>query len=155
MAKKVEQWVKQAAELMQPEKIHWCDGSKEEAEMLIERGINEEKLGGKPVFCRISQKEFPNSFLHRSHPKDVARTEKSTVICHSKKELTGPNNNWMDPDEAKKMLTELSAGCMKGRTMYVMPYMMGLPDSPYAKACVQVTDSVYVAVSMGIMARMS
>jgi phosphoenolpyruvate carboxykinase (GTP) len=155
MATSVEKWVKKQAELAQPEEIYWCNGSVEEAHDLIERGLKKEKINGKPVFEEISQKTFPQSYLHRSHPTDVARTEQQTFICHPKKDVIGPNNNWMHPDEAKKKLTALSKGCMRGKTMYVLPYMMGHPDSPYAKACVQLTDVSYVAVSMRIMTRMS
>jgi len=148
------QWVEEQARLTQPDKIHWCDGSETEARHLIEIGIKEERIQGRPVFHELDQKLWPNSFYHQSDPTDVARTESLTFICHPDKETVGPNNNWMDPDSAKKMLTPLTKGCMKGRTMYVLPYMMGRPGSPYAKACVQLTDSVYVAVSMRIMTYM-
>jgi phosphoenolpyruvate carboxykinase (GTP) len=155
MSKNIEKWVNEVASLLKPDKIYWCNGSEEEAKMLIERGINEEKLAGKPVFSKLNDKRFPNSYLHNSDTQDVARTEHLTFVCHRDKETTGPNNNWMDPNEAKKKMTELSTGAMKGRTMYVLPYMMGDINSPYAKPCIQVTDSVYVAVSMRIMARVS
>ena len=92
--------------------------------------------------------------IPREHSSDVARTEHLTFICHPDKETVGPNNNWMSPQKAKEMLMKLSDGCMRGRTMYVLPYMMGHPSSPYAKACIQLTDSSYVAVSMRIMTRM-
>jgi len=98
---------------------------------------------------------YPNSFYHRSHPTDVARTEHLTFVCHPDKDTAGPNNNWMAPEEAKAKMTKLSDGCMKGRTMYVLPYMMGHPESPYSKACIQLTDTAYVAVSMRIMTRMT
>jgi len=149
----VQKWVKAQADLAKPDKIYWCDGTDEEAKRLVEIGIKEEKLNGHPVFTQLNQKTWPNAYYHMSDPSDVARTEHLTFVCHSSKELAGPNNNWMDPKEAKAHMTQLSDGCMKGRTMYVLPYMMGHPDSPYAKACVQVTDSVYVAVSMRIMTR--
>lgn len=153
MATHVEKWVEEVAKLTQPDKIYWCDGSEEEAHRLIEIGIKEERLGGRQVFYELNPKTYPNCYLHRSHPTDVARTEHLTFVCHKDKEAAGPNNNWMAPEEAKERLTKLSSGCMRGRTMYVIPYMMGHPDSPYAKACIQLTDSCYVAVNMRIMAR--
>jgi phosphoenolpyruvate carboxykinase (GTP) len=154
MATPLERWVDEQARLAKPDRIHWCDGSEEEARALIEVGIREEKLNGQPIFRELNQLTWPNAFFHRSHPTDVARTEHLTFICHPDKVTVGPNNNWMDPAEAKKLMTGLSEGCMKGRTMYVLPYMMGHPDSPYAKACIQLTDSAYVAISMRIMTRM-
>ncbi|MCS7187771.1 MAG: phosphoenolpyruvate carboxykinase (GTP) [Armatimonadetes bacterium] len=154
MGTPLEEWVEEQARLTQPERIYWCDGSEEEAHRLIEIGLKEEKLCGRPVFHELNQKLWPNSYLHRSHPTDVARTEHLTFVCHPDRETAGPTNNWMDPKEAKELLTNLTKGCMKGRTMYVLPYMMGHPNSPYARACVQLTDSVYVAVSMRIMTRM-
>lgn len=153
MATAVEEWVEEQARLAQPARIHWCDGTEGEALRLLEIGMNEERLNG-PVFLELNQKKWPKAYLHRSHPTDVARTEHLTYVCHPSREMSGPNNNWMDPGEAKKLLTRLSTGCMKGRTMYVLPYMMGHPDSPYAKACIQITDSTYVAVSMRIMTRL-
>jgi phosphoenolpyruvate carboxykinase (GTP) len=154
MTTNVEKWVEEQARLAMPSKVYWCDGSLEEAHRLIEIGLKDEKIGEHNIFHKLSQKTYPGSYLHRSHPTDVARTEHQTVVCHPDKETVGPNNNWMDPKDAKDRLTKLSGGCMKGRTMYVLPYMMGHPDSPYAKACVQITDSSYVAVSMRIMTRL-
>ncbi|OGF50396.1 MAG: phosphoenolpyruvate carboxykinase [Candidatus Firestonebacteria bacterium RIFOXYA2_FULL_40_8] len=154
MATPLEKWIEEIAELTKPEKIHWCDGSEKEARELVKIGIEKEKLNGNPIFSELNKTTYPDSYLHRSHPNDVARTENLTFVCHPNKEMAGPNNNWMDPKEAKAKMLGLYAGCMKGKTMYVMPYMMGHPDSPYAKACVQVTDSVYVAVSMRIMTRL-
>ncbi len=155
MATPLEKWVDEQAKLTKPDKIHWCDGSEAEARRLIEIGMKEEKIGGNNIFRELNQKNWPNAYLHRSHPSDVARTEQLTFVCHPDKDIAGPNNNWMHPDEAKKLLRKLSDGCMRGRTMYVLPYMMGHPDSPYAKACIQLTDVSYVAVSMRIMTRMS
>lgn len=154
MATQVEKWVEEQAQLMKPKKIYWCDGSQEEARRLIEIGMKQEKINGQPIFQELNQKKWPNAYFHRSHPTDVARTEQLTFVCHKDKETAGPNNNWMAPEEAKEKMRQLSDGCMKDRTMYVLPYMMGHPDSPYAKACVQVTDVSYVAVSMRIMTRM-
>ncbi|MDD4909555.1 MAG: phosphoenolpyruvate carboxykinase (GTP) [Candidatus Omnitrophica bacterium] len=155
MATPLQKWVEEQARLTKPDKIYWCDGSEEEARRLIEIGIKEEKVGGHPVFRELDQKKWPNAYLHYSHPTDVARTEHLTFVCHPGKEIAGPNNNWMDPKEAKRILSGLSDGCMRGKTMYVLPYMMGHPESPYAKACVQLTDLSYVAASMRIMTRMS
>ncbi len=148
------QWVESQAKLTCPENIQWCDGSESEARRLVEIGRRKEKINGDPVFTELNPALWPNSFYHRSDPTDVARTEGLTFICHPDKETVGPNNNWMDSAEAKKILTPLTAGCMKGRSMFVLPYMMGHPDSPYSKACVQLTDSAYVAVSMRIMTHM-
>jgi phosphoenolpyruvate carboxykinase (GTP) len=119
----------------------------------VDVGIKEEKIAGHPTFRPLDTSIFPNSYLHWSHPTDVARTEHLTYVCLPKKEDAGPNNNWMEPSEALSMLRPLYDGCMAGRTLYVIPYMMGHPESPYARACVQITDSVYVAVSMYIMTR--
>jgi len=151
----LQQWVEEQAKLTQPDRIYWCDGSDGEARKIIEIGIKDEKIAGNPVFRRLNQETYPNAYFHRSHPTDVARTEHLTFVCHPDKETAGPNNNWMHPDEAKVKMRKLSEGCMRGRTMYVMPYMMGHPQSPYAKACIQLTDVSYVAVSMRIMTRMT
>jgi phosphoenolpyruvate carboxykinase (GTP) len=150
----LEKWVQQQAKLTKPNDIYWCDGSELEAHRLIEIGMKKEKIEQHNVFHELSHKNWPNSYLHRSHPTDVARTEQLTFVCQADKETSGPNNNWMDTKQAKEKLTKLTDGCMRGRTMYVLPYMMGHPDSPYAKACVQLTDVSYVAVSMRIMTRM-
>lgn len=155
MATPLERWVEEQAKLTKPDKIYWCDGSEEEARRLVEIGRKEEKLGSNPIFHELNQSSYKNCYLHRSHPTDVARTEHLTFVCHSDKETAGPNNNWMDPDEAKEKMRKLSDGCMRGRTMYVLPYTMGHPKSPYSKACIQLTDTSYVAVSMRIMTRMS
>ncbi|MGQ9632074.1 MAG: phosphoenolpyruvate carboxykinase (GTP) [bacterium] len=154
MSTPLERWVEEQARLCKPDRIYWCDGSEEEARRIVEIGMREEKINGNPVFHELNQRTWPNAYLHRSHPTDVARTERLTYVCHPDRETAGPNNNWMEPSEAKEMLAKLSDGCMRGRTMYVLPYMMGHPDSPYAKACAQLTDVSYVAISMRIMTRM-
>lgn len=141
--------------MTKPDKIHWCDGSEEEARRLVEVGIKQEKIDGNPVFHELNQETWPHAYFHRSHPTDVARTEHLTYVCHPDKDTAGPNNNWMEPDAAKALMTRLSDGCMRGRTLYVLPYTMGHPDSPHAKDCVQLTDSCYVAVNTRIMTRMS
>jgi len=155
VATPLEKWVEQQATLTKPDRIHWCDGSEQDAHQLIEIGMKKEKIEQHNVFYQLNHRNWPNSYLHRSHPTDVARTEKLTFVCQADKETSGPNNYWMEPKQAKEKLTKLTDGCMRGKTMYVLPYMMGHPDSPYAKACVQLTDVSYVAVSMRIMTRMS
>ena len=154
MATPLEKWVDEQARLTKPDKIYWCDGSEAEAHKIIEIGMREEKISGQSVFTELNQKSWPKAYLHRSHPTDVARTEHLTFVCYPDRETAGPNNNWMDPEEAKAKMRKLSDGCMKGKTMYVLPYMMGHPESPYAKACIQLTDISYVAISMRIMTRM-
>lgn len=149
----IENWVSEIAALTQPKNIFWCDGSDKEAHKLIEIGLHEERINGRSVFHELNQEKWPNSYLHLSDPNDVARTEALTFICHSNKNTTGQNNNWMDPEEAREKMTELSRGCMKGKTMYVIPFVMGRIDSPLAKFCVEITDSSYVALSMRIMTR--
>jgi phosphoenolpyruvate carboxykinase (GTP) len=153
MATSVERWVEEQAGFMKPEKIYWVEGTREEMERLLEVGMTEEKIAGHPTFTKMNHDIFPHSFYHQSHPSDVARTEHLTYVCLPKEEDVGPLNNWMEPHEAKEKLNTLFDGCMKGRTMYVIPFSMGHPDSPYAKHCIQVTDSVYVVVNMWIMAR--
>ncbi|GIW45863.1 MAG: phosphoenolpyruvate carboxykinase [GTP] [Candidatus Binatia bacterium] len=148
MATPLEQWVEQVASQTQPKNIVWCDGSEEEYERLIREMLDDGTL------IELNQDRFPGCYLHRSHPSDVARTEHLTFICTPKKEDAGPNNNWMDPKEAKAKVGALFKGAMRGRTMYVLPYLMGPPTSPYARVGVEVTDSPYVAVSMRIMTRM-
>ena len=108
MSTPLEKWVNEVARLTKPDKIYWCDGSEEEARRLIEIGIKEEKIAGHPVFQELNHKTFPNSYYHRSHPTDVARTEHLTFVCHPDKDTAGPNNNWMAPDEAKAKMRELS-----------------------------------------------
>jgi len=152
MSTAVERWIEEQERLAKPAKVYWMDGSEGEAWRLLEIGMNEEQLNG-PVFRELNHRTWPTAYLHRSHPTDVARVEHLTFICTPDREDAGPNNNWMEPGKAKKILSKLSDGCMAGRTMYVIPYMMGHPDSPYAKACVMITDSTYVAISMRIMTR--
>lgn len=154
MATPIEKWVEEQVRLTRPDRVWWCDGSDEEMHRIVEIGLKEESIGGHKIFSELNHKTFSNAYLHRSHSTDVARTEHLTYVCHPDRETAGPNNNWMEPAEAKESMRRISEGCMEGRTMYVLPYMMGHPASPYAKACVQITDVSYVAVSMYIMTRM-
>jgi phosphoenolpyruvate carboxykinase (GTP) len=144
----LEQWVDEVARHTRPEKVHWCDGSDAEYERLVR-----EMLAARTLF-ELNQREYPGCYLHRSDPNDVARTEHLTFVCSREKVDAGPNNNWMAPAEAKEKVGKLFAGAMKGRTMYVVPYVMGPADSPYSQVGVEITDSAYVAVSMRIMTRM-
>lgn len=153
MSTAVERWVEEQARLTKPDKIYWVEGKEEEIKGLVEEGIKRERTGPHNTFLELNHSIFPNSFLHRSHPTDVARTEHLTFVCTEKKDDAGPNNNWMEPVEAKRLVSGLFDGCMKGRTLYVIPYMMGHPESRYAKPCIQITDSIYVVVSMYIMTR--
>lgn len=154
MANPLERWVEEQARMFKPARIHWCDGSEDEARRIVRAGMEDEKIEGQPVFFSVNHRTYPNAYLHRSHPTDVARTEHLTYICLPEKETAGPNNNWMKPDDAKARLRQISEGAMAGKTMYVLPYLMGHPESPLTKACIQLTDISYVAVSMRIMTRL-
>jgi phosphoenolpyruvate carboxykinase (GTP) len=140
-------WVKKMAALCQPDHIHWVDGSKAENDALCAQMVR----GG--TFIRLNQKKWPGCYLARSDVSDVARVEDRTFICSQSKEAAGPTNNWVNPYEMKKTLRGLFAGCMKGRTMYVLAYSMGPIGSPMSQIGVQLTDSPYVVVNMRIMAR--
>ncbi len=144
----LQNWINEVASLTKPDRIHICDGSQAEFETL-----KKESLAQK-VFYELDEKKWPGCLYHRSHPKDVARTEQRTFICTREKKDAGITNNWMAPQDAKAMVLPLYKECMKGRTMYVLPYLMGPAGSPYCKIGVEVTDSIYVAISMRIMTRM-
>ncbi|HET6203132.1 MAG TPA: phosphoenolpyruvate carboxykinase (GTP) [Planctomycetota bacterium] len=141
-------WVDEMASHARPDRIVWCDGSGEENRRLVEGMLGEKTLH------RLNEAKFPNCYLHRSHPSDVARTEHLTFICSDGKEEAGPNNNWMSPAEARERVWPLFGGAMKGRTMYVVPYVMGPLGSPHSKVGIEITDSPYVVASMRIMTRM-
>jgi phosphoenolpyruvate carboxykinase (GTP) len=146
--KRVSSWVDEMARMCKPDRIHWCDGSDAERERLTQVAIDE------GVLSRLDPQRRPNSYYSRSNPNDVARTEELTFVCTPTREEAGPTNNWMAPAEMYSKLEGLFDGAMRGRTMYVVPYIMGQEDSPFAKVGVELTDSVYVALNVRIMARM-
>ena len=139
-------WVRDTAELTQPDRIEWCDGSEHEWDRLTGQLVNA------GTFTRLDRK--PNSFWVTSVPSDVARVEERTFICSRSEQDCGPTNNWMHPDEMKAIMTERFRGCMRGRTMYVVPFCMGPLNDPNPKLGVEITDSAYVVCSMRIMTRM-
>ena len=140
-------WVEKMAELTTPAATHWVDGSKQEYDFLCQQLVD----GG--TFTRLNENLWPGCFYARSDPKDVARVEERTYICSLSKDAAGPTNNWEDPFVMRKKLKGMFRGCMRGRTMYVLPFSMGPVGSPMSRIGVQLTDSPYVVVNMRIMAR--
>ena len=146
--KELQSWVEDVSKMTKPENIYWCNGSKEEYEEFIQKMLETGDL------MQLNEETFPNCYLHRSDPSDVARVEHLTFICTEDSEDAGPNNNWMDPKEAHEKLDDLFENCMEGRTMYVIPYCMGPIGSELSRCGVEITDSPYVVANMYLMTRM-
>jgi phosphoenolpyruvate carboxykinase (GTP) len=142
------EWVKQMESLCQPSKVFWCDGSDAEKNTLTNEAVDA------GILIRLNQEKLPGCYYHRSDPSDVARVEQCTYICTDNRDEAGPTNNWAAPKEMLSKLHGLCAGAMQGKTMYVVPYLMGPAGSPMTKVGIELTDSIYVVLSMRIMARM-
>ena len=140
-------WVEEMAALTKPDRIFWCDGSEEERELLTQQAVEE------GVLIKLDQKKWPGCYYHHSHPNDVARVEQSTFICCEREKDAGPTNHWAEPQAMYERLYGMLQGAMKGRTMFVIPYLMGPVGSPMTKIGVELTDSIYVVLSMRIMTR--
>ncbi len=141
-------WVEEMRELCQPDRVFWCDGSAAEKEFLLGEAVSQ------GVLLRLNQDKLPGCFYHRSNPNDVARVEQCTYVCTETQDEAGPTNNWIEPEVMYEKLHALCRGAMKGRTMYVVPYLMGPPGSTLTKIGIELTDSIYVVLSMRIMTRM-
>jgi phosphoenolpyruvate carboxykinase (GTP) len=148
MNRDVSAWVDEVARLTQPDHVYWCDGSDAEFQSL------ERELVASKELLPLNSQSYPGCVLSRSHPSDVARVEHLTFVCTRNKEDAGPNNNWIAPAQAHAQMDALFAGCMKGRTLYVVPYCMGPIDSPFSRCGVEITDSAYVVLNMQLMTRM-
>ena len=142
------QWVKEMADLCQPDRVYWCDGSEAEKQALTAQAVAD------GVLLKLNPEKLPGCFYHRSNPNDVARVEQCTYICTDVETDAGPTNNWAPPKEMKERLYGLARGGMKGRTLYVIPYLMGPAGSAMSKVGVELSDSIYVALNMRIMTRM-
>ncbi|MBX9577659.1 MAG: phosphoenolpyruvate carboxykinase (GTP) [Chthoniobacterales bacterium] len=140
-------WVKEVVELTTPDQIFWCDGSEAEKEFLTQQAVDQK------ILIKLDQKKWPGCYYHHSNPNDVARVEQATFICCGRKEDAGPTNNWAAPKEMYNKLHGMLHGAMKGRTMYVIPYLMGPAGSTMTKVGVELTDSIYVVLNMRIMTR--
>jgi len=143
----IQKWVDEIAKLTTPDRVVWCDGSEGERDALTKESVATGEL------IELNQQKLPGCYLHRSAPHDVARTEHLTFVCSKDKEDAGPNNNWMSPPEARDKLSPLFRGAMKGRAMYVVPFLMGPAGSKFSKVGVEITDSKYVVLNMRIMTR--
>lgn len=141
-------WINDTIRLCEPDQVFWCDGSEQEKEFLTAQAV------AKGVLIKLNQEKLPGCYYHRSNPNDVARVEQCTYICSETEEEAGPTNNWAAPKAMYEKLNGLCRGAMRGRTMYVIPYLMGPPGSPLTKVGIELTDSIYVALSMRIMTRM-
>jgi phosphoenolpyruvate carboxykinase (GTP) len=141
-------WIEQKIKLCEPERVFWCNGSEAEKDHLIAEAV------AQGVLIKLNQEKLPGCYYHRSNPNDVARVEQCTYICSESQRDAGPTNNWAPPKEMYQKLYALCRAGMRGRTMYVVPYLMGPPGSPLAKVGIELTDSIYVAISMRIMTRM-
>ena len=146
--KPVERWVGEMERTLRPDRVVWCDGGDAENARLVEGMLADGTLE------RLHPQHAPGSYLHRSHPSDVARTEHLTFIASRTREGAGPTNNWMSPQEARERVFPLFDGAMRGRTLYVVPYVMGPLGSPFSKVGVEITDSAYVVANMRLMTRM-
>ncbi|MGI9238414.1 MAG: phosphoenolpyruvate carboxykinase (GTP) [Woeseiaceae bacterium] len=144
----LQSWVDQVARQTQPDSIRWCSGSEQEYEELIEQMLADGTLS------KLNPETYPNCYLHRSDPSDVARVEHLTFVCTETEEQAGQNNNWMSPADGRVMMDALFDGCMRGRTMYVIPYCMGPIGSRFSRCGVEITDSAYVVANMKLMTRM-